>query len=190
MSMGALVTLIILSIAVSPAHARMGMGSGSGGGNSEVISGQINDLTEKYNGNHTGLMQAFSGKFGDKFYIIVKSGFRSMSKYEYEAQIDSRGDVTITEIRSGMGMRGMMRRGIRVGYDCDSNICITTTKGDLNTAYNNLMANSNDYLTLEDVTALSIKLWKTWFLNEGLFDDILDWIQEEYLGYVSDPEGS
>jgi len=181
-----------LSIAVSPTHARMGMGGGSGygGGNSEIISGQINDLTEKYNGNHTGLMQAFSGKFGDKFYIIVKSGFRSMSKYVYESQIDSRGDVTITEISSGMGMRGMMRRGIRAGYDCDSNICITTTKGDLNTAYDHLMANSKDYITLDDVSGLSIKLWKTWFLNEGLFDDIMSWILDEYLGYIPDPEGS
>ncbi len=191
-----LVTLIVLSIAVSPVHARMGGicgghggGSGHGGSDSAIILDQMNDVVTKYNGNHTGLMQAISGEFGNTFYIIVKNGFMSRSKYVYEGHIDSQGYVRVWEIgNSGMGMPGMMRRRGGGGYDCDSNICITTTRHDVKKAYDDLMANSNDYLTLDDLFSLSSKVWKTWFLNGDLFDDIISWIQNEYLGsYFPDP---
>ena len=195
---GVLVTLIVLSIAVSPVHARMGSmccGHGRGGGHgdgSAIILDQINDVVTKYNGNHTGLMQAISGEFGDTFYIIVKNGFMSRSKYVYEGQIDSQGYVHVWEIgNGGMGMSGMMRRRGGGGYgryDCDSNICVTTTRHDVKKAHDYLMANSKDFLTLDDVFALSPKIWETWFLNGGLFDDIISWIQNEYLAnYYPDP---
>ncbi len=177
MSVSVLVMLITLGVAVSPVHARMGGmcgghgGGGGEGGDSEVISSQINDIVAKYNGNHSGLMQAFSGEFGDTFYIVVKKGHMSRSKYVYEGLIDPQGYVTVNDITSG-GRRG---------YDCDSNICVTTTKGDVSKAYSYLMSNNNDYLTLDDVATLSIKLWKTWSSNLGLLSDILDWIQDEYL---------
>ncbi len=178
MLVGVLVTLIMLSVAVSPAYARMGMGGG-GGGDPEAISGQINDLVAKYNGNHSGLMQAFSGKFGSTSYILVKRNFWSRSKSVYESQIDPQGDVTVTLVSSS---GGMMRRGaVSSGYDCDSNICITTTRDDLSDANGILMANSKDYITLDDVSELSTTLLATWGLNVGLFDDIMSWILDEYL---------
>ncbi len=180
MSVGVIFALIILGTAVSPVHARMGMGGCGSCGDSGLILSQINDIITKYNGNHSGLMQAFSGEFGNMFYILVKGGFMSRSKSVYKAQIDSQGYVTVSEVGSGGGMMG--RRGGATGYDCDTSICITTTRDDVNTAYEYLMANPNNYITLSEVSnELSIKLWKTWLLNADLFDDIMTWIVDEYL---------
>ena len=181
MFVGVLVTLIIFGTAASPVYARMGGSSGSG--DSGVILSQIQDIVVKYNGNHSDLMQAFSGEFGNSFYIIVKKGFWSWSKYVYKADIDSQGYVTITEVTSSSGGMGMGRHGGGggSGYDCNSNTCMMVTEDDLGDAYEYLMANTNDYITLDDVYGLSADLFSTWALNAGIFDDITLWIVDEYL---------